>query len=500
MTGGDHLSRRRFVAVGAAVAAGTLTGRVTARAGSQTRAEGSAATQAAQFVTEPSWNLIPVTIGTPATDTAPGWIFLAPFGIGVTEVPPGQYGPTIVDNNGDPIWFLPLETVVAQDFRVQTYRGSNVLTWYEGPAGDTYGGTCVIYDSAYRELKRVRAGHRYSCDMHEFLITSRGTALLSIYNEVTTDLSSIGGPTRGLVVEGIVQEIDIDSQRVLFEWHSLDHVGLDESYRTDVTSAGNIDYFHLNSIGVDTDGQLLISARFTSTVYKLNRKTGAVIWRLGGMKNDFQMGPGASFNFQHDARRHADGTLTLFDNGASGTGTEDVEPASRPLRLSLDLGAMTAELVQLYETPDSRLATSLGNVQELPNTNVFVGWGAAGAFSEFSVDGSVVLDATIGDGDVSYRAFRLPWVGQPTTDPTVAAVNNSDGTMTVYASWNGSTEVMQWQVKTGDTPTLLATVATAARTGFETAITVPAAAYVSVTALDAAGSQLGASHPLDAGF
>ncbi len=104
---------------------------------------------------------------------------------------------------------------------------------------------------------------------------------------------------------------------------------------------------------------------------------------------------------------------------------------------------MTAELVQQYQATEPRLAVALGNVQQLPGTNVFVGWGAAGAFSEFSASGELLFDASIGNGDVSYRALRFPWVGRARRhEPTVvAAASNGDGTMTVYASWNGATEV-----------------------------------------------------------
>jgi len=494
--GGKGLTRRRFVALGCAAVAGMLTGRASARVASRLSTAVGVAAAGGRFATHPTWNPPPVVVDTPAAGTAAGLIFVAPISFTSTEIPPGRYGPLIVDDEGEPVWFLPLATVLAQNLRVQKYRGSDVLTWYEGTAGPTtYGGSCVIYDSAYRELHRVHAGNGFDCDLHEFLITARDTALLSVSNEVTADLSSIGGATDGRLVEGIVQEIDPASKRVLFEWHSLDHVGIDESFRTDVTAGGNVDYFHINSIAVDSDGDLLVSARHTSTVYKLDRKTGAVKWRLGGKKNDFQLGPGAGFNFQHDARAHPDGTLTLFDNGATSVGAQDVEPASRPLRLRLDEEAMTAELVQVYQASQPRLAIALGDVQQLPDGGVFVGWGSAGPFSEFTPDGSVRFDATFGDGSVSYRALRFPWAGHPASSPAVAATSNSDGTMNVYASWNGATDVARWQVRTGPARTRLRAVHTAKRTGFETAITVPAARYVSIVALNRAGKDIGASPP-----
>jgi Arylsulfotransferase (ASST) len=490
-SGDDTLTRRRLVALGGAAAAGLLAGR-------SPLAAAAPAPTGGRFVTEPDWSPPPVVVATPADGTAPGWIFVAPISFSSATIPPGTFGPLILDNAGEPVWFLPLATIVAQNFCVQKYRGNHVLTWYEGAAGGTYGGSCVIYDSTYHELKRVHAGNGYDCDVHEFLITSRNTALLSVYNEVIADLSSVGGPAAGRLVEGVVQEIDIATGRVLFEWHSAEHVAVDESYRTALTTAGNVDYFHLNAIGVDPlDDNLVVSARHTSTVYKLDRKTGAIIWRLGGKKNDFELGPGAAFNFQHDARAHADGTLTMFDNGATGPGAQDVEPASRPLRLALDTHAMTAELEQVYQASEPRLGIALGDLQDLPDGGAFVGWGAAGPFTEFTPAGDVRFDANFGDGSVSYRAFRLPWVGRPTTSPAIAAAANGDGTMTVHVSWNGATEVARWQVRAGAAAGRLKAVHTAPRAGFETAITVPATSgYIAVAALDAKGEVLGTSPPL----
>ena len=483
----------------AGLAAALAAGNASARLRSLARLAKADVSESTPFLTEPSWSPPAITIETPASGTAPGLVFIAPMAAGGSTIPPGTYGPSILDNSGEPVWFLPLQTEVGQNFRAQTYRGQPVLTWYEGPTGSTYGGSCVIYDDAYRELKRVHGGNGYSLDLHEFLITDRDTALVAIYNTVTTDLTSTGGAANAQVVEGIVQEIEIETGEVLFEWRSLDHVGVDESYLSTPGATGSIDYFHLNAIDVDTDGNLLVSGRNTSTVYKLDRKTGEIIWRLGGMNSDFQMGPGATFNFQHDPRSHEDGTLTLFDNGASGPGTQDIEPMSRPMRLRLDTDAMTAALVQVYETATPRLATALGNVQQQPHGGVFVNWGTAGAFSEFAPDGSVIFDATLPAGTDSYRAFRFPWVGRPATRPSVTATAAASGQIAVAASWNGATEVTHWQFHTGPSAAKIAAVTTVPRSGFETIVQLPSAAFVAVTAFGANDDALGSSPPVAVG-
>jgi Arylsulfotransferase (ASST) len=497
---GVRLTRRRLLALSGAALASLFSPRVSAGAvrwagRERTPVEGGG------YVTRPDLNPPPITVSLPAEGTAPGYVFLAPFDITAASstyvsIPASQShaGPLIVDNGGEPVWFLPRGKDTAMGLAVQTFRGRRVLTWYEGTVLGAYGGDFYIFDPTYHEVVRVRAGRGRHGDLHEFLLTPEGTALISIYREIRTDLSSVGGSTDGRLVEGIVQEVDIASGTVLFEWRSFDHIKLDESYQTQVTSAGNVDYFHLNSIDVDSDGNLLISARHTSAVYKVGRRNGKVLWRLGGKKSDFQVDAAASFSFQHDARRRPDGTLTIMDNNAVAPGPG---VASRGIRIALDMTAMTASLVQEYTTANARGCWAMGNVQQLDDGGVFIGWGTDGSFSEFGPDGLLRFDARFADGSVDYRAFRLPWTGRPTGRPAIAANRNADGTMTVYASWNGATEVASWQVWTGPSPGALAAGTSSPRSGFETAITMPAASgYASVVALDASGKRLGAASPI----
>ena len=309
------------------------------------------------------------------------------------------------------------QNIRAMNFNVHHYRGEPVLTWYQG-IGSLYGrGEYVILDGSYQEITRVRAGNGYEGDHHEFLISPQDTALLTIYHRMPMDLSSLGGPRDGVVLDGIAQEVDIETGEVILEWHSLNHVGLDESYSQPTPDPRKpfdfFDYFHINSIDVDLDGNLLVSARKTSTVYKIDRESGEVIWRLGGKKSDFEMGEGARFAFQHDARRLPDGTI--FDNG-----DEKVESKSRGIVVELDEEAMTATLMRQYTHPDKILAATQGNVQVLPNGNVIVGWGSEPFFSEFSRDGELLFDACFPSEVESYRAFRFPWKGQPEDSPVVA--------------------------------------------------------------------------------
>ena len=433
-------------------------------------------------------DLIPptVSVGRPAEGAAPGYVFVAP------KKGPGQDGPMILDNNGDPVWFRPVRSAArdAMDFKAQRYRGEPVLTWWEGTHLAYGRGEYVVFDTAYREVARVRAGNGLDGDHHEFLITERDTALITAYVELPHDLSPVGGPEDGRVAEGVVQEIDIETGEVLFEWRSLDHVPVEESHG-DLPDdpSGAYDYFHINSVDVDGDGNLLVSARRTFTVYKIDRESGEVIWRLGGKRSDFEMVEGTETLYQHDARSHPDGTITLFDNGGMYVSEE-----SRVVEVQVDEEEMTAALAREYTHPDGVLAPTQGNAQVLPDGNVFVGWGSEPVFSEFAEDGELLFSARLPAEVESYRAFRLPWTGRPDTLPALAATPAPEGGVTLHASWNGATEVRTWEVLAGPTVGALEPVGTVPRTGFETAIAVRTGdTLLGVRALDGQGGALGTS-------
>jgi hypothetical protein len=427
-----------------------------------------------------------------AHDTAPGYNFLAP-----EEGDAGQGGSLIVDNKGQVVWFRPLQGRYgrAHDLKIQSYRGKSVLTWMDGV--NEY----VIFDHSYRELARLSAGNGRNGDHHEFLISPQDTALITIYSPVRRDLSSIGGLKNDLVWRGMVQELDIESGEVLFEWDSLEHVDLAETYAT-VSQDGSpgFDYFHINSIDVDHDNNLLISARETFTVYKVDRKSGEIIWRLGGKKSDFQMGLGTRFSFQHDARRQPNGNISIFDNGDTvfhGVVPKAVE-GSRGIVLDVDEQTMKASLVREYTHPDTQYADASGNVQILPNGNVFIGWGRALHFSEFSHDGNLLFDGKVPAGNRSYRYFRFPWSGHPTDRPACVAERTSESEVNVYASWNGATGVESWEVLAGAHPGKLESVGSAPRDGFETAMIVQSSdPYIAVQAKGQSGGVLGTTEPIN---
>jgi len=361
-----------------------------------------------------------------------------------------------------------------------------VLTWWEGKTVNGLGdGEWVVFDSSYRELARFSAAHGRQGDLHEFVVTPHNTALVTCNETVVGDLTSVGGSRRGHVVGGVVQELALPSGRLLWEWRSLDHVAVDE---TEIKGkpGRRFDYFHINSIDLDADGNVLVSARNTWAAYKVDRRTGRVLWRLGGKRSDFTMGKGTRFEWQHDVRRHADGVVSVFDNAAAPA----EERQSRALVIALDTKQMRASLLHAYtHRPERVLSHFMGNAQVLGNGNVVVGWGGEPYVTEFTRDGAIAFDARLPKGGQSYRAFRFPWVGRPTDRPALAARSGM-----LHASWNGATEVASWQLREGMSASDLRTSQTVPRAGFETVL-MPArdTHHAAVVALDRAGAPRGTS-------
>ncbi len=423
----------------------------------------------------------------PASDVAPGYVFLT-----ASQLEGYQNGPMIVDEDRELIWFLPVAHG-STNLQVQQYRGEPVLTWWEGRNVAGYGkGYYPIYDSSYRRVTTVRAGNGLHGDLHEFVLTPEGTALFTAYRVERADLSAVGGARDGKLLNCFVQEVDVATGKVLFQWDAAKHVAFDLSYAPVPTSSSAAwDFFHLNSICVDTDGNLVISSRHTWAVYKLDRSTGTVIWRLNGKESDFTMGPRTRFYWQHDARTHPGGMLTLFDDGA---GITAEEKESRGLKLLLDTASMKATFVEQYLPDPSLLATSQGSMQLLEGGNVFVGWGDEPYFSEYTAGATLLYDARLPLHSHSYRAFKFTWTGKPASDPEASVARLGAERLAVLASWNGATEVASWDVLAGLHAGDLQLVASSPRLGFVTTMDVTGSArYVVAEARDASGAVLGRS-------
>jgi Arylsulfotransferase (ASST) len=411
---------------------------------------------------------------------------------------PGQYGPLIYTPQGQLVWFDKLpggET--AEDLSEQTYDGQRDLTWWRGRVLSLgFGqGEDIIMNSRYQTVARVSGGNGLRADLHEFQLAPHNVAYITAYNPIRCDLSKVKGASDGAIVDTAIQEIDMHTGLVRWEWHSLDHVGAEESETEASTNATPWDWFHLNSIDPEADGNILISARSTWAGYQLEGGSGKILWRLGGLKSSFKMGPGTETAWQHDGRLLADGEVTFFDDGSN----PPIHRQSRAVRITLDFKTHEARLLAAYtHTNPPLLAASQGNMQTLADGNTVVGYGGVPAISEYAGDGSLLFDAHQPLDMSFYRAFRFPWSGRPASPPAVlASLNNTGEETIVHASWNGATEVASWRVLAGRTPASLAAQATIPASGFESATTLPEKyARVVVQALDSAGHVLSTSRPV----
>ncbi|TDD87670.1 hypothetical protein E1293_07595 [Actinomadura darangshiensis] len=421
----------------------------------------------------------------------PGHLFLTPQSI----LDPGApHGPQIVDDEGRLVWMHPVpEGQYATNVRVQRYKGEPVITWWQGTATNTGVGVGKGYiaDRNYEIIAVVNAGGGQPVDLHDLLLTEQGTALIVSYQTKPHDLSPIGGATDAIALDSVIEEIDVETGEVLLHWSGLASVPLEESDMP-VVVAGDMpyDHLHVNAIGIDSDDNLVITARSNSALYKLDRRTGEIMWRLGSGRSTFAMDVGVRCNWQHDGQPVGDNVYRIFDNGANDY-FEGYE--SRITWIRVDPEKRVATHVKSLFHPEHLSSIAEGNAQELPNGNVVVGWGRAARVSEFSPDGELVFEATTpsGPGWTTYRAFRFEWEGRPATPPKAIVDGES-----VHAFWNGATGVAQWRLLAGPAEGDLAPVDTVGWDGLDTAIKLPAALgarFVQVEALDADGKVMDAS-------
>ncbi|MGA9285909.1 MAG: MFS transporter [Solirubrobacteraceae bacterium] len=460
------------------------------------------------FVTEPT--LHPPKLQTEGrTQTAalaPGFIFTANFYN--LNYPPlvGQSGPLILDHDLQPVWFEPVpEKAVASNLSLQTYGGKPALAWWQGVVtntGQTESGEYVIANQHYQPVAHLKGRDGWVLTLHEIVIRGED-AWVTANKNIAKDLSKYGGAYNGALIDSAVQEYNLKTGKLLSSWDALDHIPLEDSYASVPTNGFPWDAYHVNSISLTDKGQFLVSMRNTWAAYLVDAASGRIEWTLGGKRSSFAFGKGAEFQWQHDVAfgvgGHSDSTVTLFDDHCcqlTGGGTSvPATGASRGLVLALDENAKTAKLATQYPGGDQFETEYMGDTQPLPNGNAFIGWGSEPYLSEYSRTGKQLLQGRFPGPDLSYRSTLESWVGLPLTKPAGAARQAGDKT-TVYASWNGATQVASWRVLAGADAGSLKVVANLARSGFETEIPV-VGSYRSfeLQARDIKGHVIGTSRP-----
>ncbi|KAF7364060.1 hypothetical protein MSAN_01064800 [Mycena sanguinolenta] len=427
-------------------------------------------------------------------------------------------GAAIYKSNGELVW-ADSSFGNCYDFNLQEYNGEQFLTLWVGAGSAAVGqqmgfGTVMLMNSNYELVMNVSAVNPEGTDLHEFNIVKpeNKTVLVTAFHTIPMDLSSIGGPVDGWYSNGVIQEIDIATGDVLFNWTTYDHIPLSESYNNiSLTGQGfeannSFDAVHINSIDKDREGNYIISARHSQAIYKI-AANGTILWRLGGKMSDFTaIGNDTEFHFQHHARWRLDESeLSLFDDGAAvfiSTVNVIDEPVATGKYLKVDQEKMTVELTKrFFPSPNSNYALAEGSVEPYGDT-VLVGYGWVPWVEAYSFDTQELLfsavigpnNASLWDGGIgNYRAYQtstLEFTGHPTQPPNVSVTGGD-----VYVSWNGATHVSSYTLFTGNSATNVSKkVARVPKSGFETKISAKGSQnFIAVAALAANGTTLGKS-------
>ena len=300
---------------------------------------------------------------------------------------------------------------------------------------------------------------------------------------IAKNLSNYGGAYNGALIDSAVQEYNLKTGKLLRSWDALDHIPLGDSYASVPTNGFPWDAYHVNAIDLTGNGTFLVSMRNTWAAYLVNIDTGKIEWTLGGKRSSFKFGPGAAFQWQHDVKlqseldgQHVRRSLLSAHrwrhlrpgDGAIARARARSSTSRRARRRSWPSTAAAASSNPNTWATRSRLRTATCS--------------SAGARNPTSPStarrASCCWKANFPGPDLSYRSTLQQWVGLPLSPPAGAA-RQADGRTTVYASWNGATQVASWRVLAGPSvagpgASRLTVVATAAKSGFETAIPVPA--------------------------
>ena len=474
----------------------------------------SAATSPTAYTTKGSWSFqsaprlhppkLRVTATGAKTTLAPGYFLVANFKNILSPAKfAGQGGPLILDSHLNPVWFKPVTNgLFTNNLTVQTYQGKPALSWWEGSisaTGITTKGTDYVYDQHYKQIASITAKAPWVITQHEMLV-SGNDAWVTANAPMTVPAGTVPGcATCTKIIDSAVQEYDLTTGNLLFSWDALQHVPLSQSQQPDSPKVPAWDAYHINSIQLISGGRFLTSMRNTSAGYLVDVKSGAIVWTLGGKQSSFRFAStNAQFSWQHDIELHSGGLVSMFDDHCCQlTGNPKnpfVSPTgqSRGLLLRLDTSRFTATYVHQYALKGNPRYTAFqGNMDLLPDHKVVIGWGSSPFVSEFTYSGKLISDAGFPTPDLTYRGYVSNWVGLPSTDQLRAVAGTRPGKTTVYASWNGATNVARWRVMAGTSAAHRHLVASAARSGFETALALSkASANYEIVALDSHGHVL----------
>ncbi|KAK3702090.1 hypothetical protein LTR37_015065 [Vermiconidia calcicola] len=426
----------------------------------------------------------------------------------------GWVGPHIYDGKGDLIWsgVSTFNGFNAFGFTKTQFEGQDMLSMvYRHEFG-------AILDNNYSVHKKAYVEPDVDFNMHEFNVVDNSSRLLLMRTKTkrtSREISAeVGYDGKCNVRFYGFEERDSETLEPTFTWLAEGIIPLDESMIDDkpfehlCTDDGGWDYVHCNSIDKFFDGDFLLGCRHTDTVYKISHKHGTIVWRLGGKKSDFELDgglPDPSFHFggQHDVKvqmsNETHSIISMLDNAHRPGRNKQSNDFSRGLLIEVRTDIMSAKIIEEYPHPQGEFARGRGSFQLLPNGNAFCGFWEHAFIAEYAHDGTVLMEAKVRPDTKSYRSYKFPWVGHPMLPPdvySVAFAKQGEDTYStiVYISWNGATEVDNWNIHHAHADGTRELIASTPKTGFETAITYDGyASHVIVEALGRKGKILGTS-------
>lgn len=320
---------------------------------------------------------------------------------------------TVIDSRGVPVWWMRRKPA---PFDVHLLPDGN-LAWAPFAANTPGAGPFEVFSLAGQPLRKYRTVG-WITNQHDLQVQEDGSAYLITYRpRQHVDLSKWGGPRDAIVLDGEIQQVDRDG-KLLWRWSTHRHLTVAETGRwLDVVIHRNhpislpdgrpsYDLVHLNS--VEPYGKRLVfSARHEDAVYEIDRTTGKVLWKLGGVHTSRSLKieglDPAKFGGNHDARVHDGGRIvTLYDNQS----LRDRPP--RALAFRIDRRKRTATLISDIRFLGSRDSTCCGSARLLPGGNWVIGWGHRPWITEQRSDGTPVLELHFQDkGFSSYRAVPV---------------------------------------------------------------------------------------------
>ncbi|TIA47410.1 hypothetical protein D6C77_10245 [Aureobasidium pullulans] len=402
---------------------------------------------------------------------------------------------------------------------VQSCNGSDYLVWWSGTNIDgRAAGHFYMLNSTYHSVFNISSVGLKLADAHDIFITPDCHAVITVYEPKPFELEKLGLQDNSWLLDSYIQEIDLATNELVFQWRASDHIDLHESLWLPQIAGENAerqglhkqnawDFFHVNSVEKDWKGNFLISARHTNAIYYIGGVDGSVLWTLGGKRNQFEDlndGYATDFSWQHHVR-WADEELTtisVFDD-RNCRYIKSTDPISRGALIQLDFDAKAASLKHNYRAASHIESFRKGSMQVLPSSNVLLGFGNQPAFTEYAPNGTILWDVHMGpvmagyDRETAdnYRSLKVNWTGTPHWSPKIAAgptlvnatdlMDAADGNVrdwvearndTVYMSWNGAMELKRWMIFAAAHPLELDSLgslfATANKTGFETGVLV----------------------------